>query len=105
MVGCTVQGTLIARSRAMSYCEPCQSLTAAALNRRWRVPRGNFGGVTYTVSASVSIIEGGAQFFVQNPPTNWSVVFSILYLDEEQGRACHIDRSVLVVHDCLWSRL
>lgn len=63
MVGCTVQGMLIARSRAMSYCEPCQSLTAAALNRRWRVPRGNFGGVTYTVSASVSIIEGGAQFF------------------------------------------
>ena len=63
MVGCTVQGALIARSRAMSYCEPCQSLTAAALNRRWRVPRGNFGGVTYTVSASVSIIEDGAQFF------------------------------------------
>lgn len=27
------------------------------------MPRGNFGGVTYTVSASVSIIEGGAQFF------------------------------------------
>ena len=63
MVGCTVQGMLISRSRAMSYCEPCQSLTAAALNRRWRVPRGNFEGVTYTVSASVSIIEGGAQFF------------------------------------------
>ena len=63
MVGCTVQGALIARSRAMSYCEPCQSLTAAALNRRWRVPRGNFGGATYTVSASVSIIEVGAQFF------------------------------------------
>lgn len=27
------------------------------------MPRGNFEGVTYTVSASVSIIEGGAQFF------------------------------------------
>jgi len=38
-------------------------LTAAALSRRWRVPRGNFGGATYIVSASVSIIEDGAQFF------------------------------------------
>lgn len=63
MEGCAVQGVLIARSCATLCCEPCQSLTAAALNRRWRVPRGNFGGVTYTVSASVSIIEGGAQFF------------------------------------------
>lgn len=71
MVGCTVQGMLIARSRAMSYCEPCQSLTAAALNRRWRVPRGNFGGVTYTVSASVSIIEGGAQFFGHKSTDNF----------------------------------
>lgn len=47
----------------MSYCEPCQSLTAAALSRRWRVPQGNFEGATYVVSASVMIIEDGAQFF------------------------------------------
>ena len=62
MVGCAVQGVSISRSRAMSYCEPCQSLTAAALSRRWRVPRGNFEGATYIVSASVFIIEDGAQF-------------------------------------------
>lgn len=47
----------------MSYCEPCQSLTAAALSRRWRVPQGNFEGATYVVSASVMFIEDGAQFF------------------------------------------
>lgn len=46
----------------MSYCEPCQSLTAAALSRRWRVPQGNFEGATYVVSASVTTIEDGAQF-------------------------------------------
>ena len=66
MVGCAVQGVSISRSRAMSYCEPCQSLTAAALSRRWRVPRGNFEGATYIVSASVFIIEDGAQFFVSS---------------------------------------
>ena len=63
MVGCTAQGVSISRSCAMSYCEPCQSLTAAALSRRWRVPQGNFEGATYVVSASVMIIEDGAQFF------------------------------------------
>ncbi len=61
MVGSTAQGVLIARSCAMPYCEPCQSLTAAALNRRWRVPRGSFEGATYAVTASVSSIEAGAQ--------------------------------------------
>lgn len=63
MVGCTAQGVSISRSCAMSYCEPCQSLTAAALSRRWRVPQGNFEGATYVVSASVMFIEDGAQFF------------------------------------------
>lgn len=63
MVGCTAQGVSIARSRATSYCEPCQSLTAAALSRRWRVPRGNFEGATYVVSASVITIKDGAQLF------------------------------------------
>ena len=48
----------------MLCCEPCQSLTAAALSRRWRVPQGNFEGATYVVSASVMIIEDGAQFFL-----------------------------------------
>ena|GEM_PF-1003084 len=62
MVGCTAQGVSISRSCAMSYCEPCQSLTAAALSRRWRVPQGNFEGATYVVSASVTTIEDGAQF-------------------------------------------
>ena len=33
MEGCAVQGTLITRSCAMLCCEPCQSLTAAALSR------------------------------------------------------------------------
>ena len=61
MVGCAWQGVLIARSRAMSYCEPCQSLTAAALNRRWRVPRGNFEGATYYVPTSVITDRIGAQ--------------------------------------------
>ena len=62
MVGCAQQGVMIARSRAMSYCEPCQSLTAAALNRRWRVPRGNFEGAAYYVSTSVSNVGVGAQY-------------------------------------------
>ena len=54
----------------MSYCEPCQSLTAAALSRRWRVPQGNFEGATYVVSASVMIIEDGAQFFLYQVANN-----------------------------------
>ena len=62
MVGRTEQGVMIARSRAMSYCEPCQSLTAAALNRRWRVPRGNFEGATYFVPTSVMTVGVGAQY-------------------------------------------
>ena len=70
MVGCTAQGVSISRSCAMSYCEPCQSLTAAALSRRWRVPQGNFEGATYVVSASVMIIEDGAQFFLYEV-ANW----------------------------------
>lgn len=70
MVGCTAQGVSISRSCAMSYCEPCQSLTAAALSRRWRVPQGNFEGATYVVSASVMIIEDGAQFFCMKSQIN-----------------------------------
>ena len=61
MDGRTKQGVSISRSCAMSYCEPCQSLTAAALSRRWRVPQGNFEGATYSVSASVATVEKGAQ--------------------------------------------
>lgn len=61
MGGRAAQGVLIARSRATAYCEPCQGLTAAALSRRCRVPRGNFEGATYAVSASVRTVGVGAQ--------------------------------------------
>ncbi len=46
----------------MSCCEPCQSLTAAALSKFRRVPRGNFEGATYAVSASVLVVGDGAQY-------------------------------------------
>ena len=81
MVGCAVQGVSISRSRAMSYCEPCQSLTAAALSRRWRVPRGNFEGATYIVSVSVFIIEDGAQFFESESATQRVALFHMILVE------------------------
>ncbi|MCH5165963.1 MAG: hypothetical protein J1G01_06140, partial [Clostridiales bacterium] len=40
----------------------CQGLTAAALNKMWRVPQGSFNGVNRRENASVRFIKGGAQY-------------------------------------------
>lgn len=50
------------RSRATAACEPCQGLTAAALNKMCRVPRGSFNGVNRRENASVRVIKDGAQY-------------------------------------------
>ena len=62
------QGMLIPRSCAISDCEPCQSLTAAALSNLRDVPRGSFGGVTYVRADSVIHVGVGAHFKNFKPP-------------------------------------
>ena len=59
------QGALIPRSCAISGCEPCQSLTAAALSNLRDVPRGSFGVVTYVRADSVDLVGVGAHLSQQ----------------------------------------
>jgi len=53
MGGRIKQAVLITRSQATQTCEPCQSLTTAALSRTLRVPWGSFVGAGYLVSTPV----------------------------------------------------
>ena len=69
------QGTLIPRSCAISGCEPCQSLTAAALSSLRNVPRGSFGVVTYVRADSVDLVGVGAHLLKQKPPITVALFF------------------------------
>ena len=71
------QGMLIPRSCAISGCEPCQSLTAAALSNLRNVPRGSFGVVTYVRADSVILVGVGAHLLTQEkPPVLVAFVFT-----------------------------
>jgi len=50
---------MMSRSCAMVSCEPCQSLTAAALSKSQHVPQGSFGGVQIFVYASATVFKKG----------------------------------------------
>lgn len=68
---------------------------ACATGKLWRSHLHRFRfGIDYRRRCTV--------FLRAKPPTLCSVVFSILYLDEEQERACRIDRSVLIRSICLF---
>ena len=69
------QGMLIPRSCAISGCEPCQSLTAAALSNLRNVPQGSFGGVTYVRADSVMFVRVGAHFLNKKATISVAIIF------------------------------
>ena len=95
MGGWPRQGVLILGSCAIRLCEPCQGLTAAALNSSSGVPQGRSKGATYRVTASVNTVgesrtvpQGRANarplFYKENKMTDNEIKIAVL-IDAENA--------------------